>query len=79
MTRRRIFIVGVVVLVALWAALFFTLRAAAGQVSGCEHSSNFRAPAGCPDDGSGREPDTTAAPGSTPPASPVSGSPRFVG
>lgn len=57
-------------------------RADTSPVSGCEHSSNFPAPPGCPDDGSGPRigpPAPSPLPASAPAAEPVNVGPRFTG
>jgi hypothetical protein len=67
-----VFVVFVVVIVS----------ARAQAIGGCEHSSNFRAPPGCPDDGSGRpNPPTDPASPDAPPSAPrgVSGDAGFAG
>lgn len=45
-------LVAMVGLLTAWGPFVFGERAS-GQVTSCEHSSNFNAPPGCPDDGSG--------------------------
>lgn len=59
---RRIVAVALVGAGVVFLAAGIATRATA-QTTGCEHSSNFHAPPGCPDDGSGpRNPDGTPAP-----------------